>query len=207
MWDASANKWVNNGSLQGVKGDNGVTFVPSVTADGTMSWTNNGGMTNPEPVNLRGPAGKDGTNGKDAAADKTLGLNGVAVGQIVKVKAVDTTGKPIEWESVDGVSLVEQSIRSHRFTLAASAWTAANVNNMSLYSQELTDAFFQDTPASDYVYIITPVWPDSYDYTTFDIRPYDMLGTDGSILFYCTPINDQPPSEDLIIDILKIPYF
>lgn len=207
MWDASANKWVNNGSLQGVKGDDGVTFIPSVTADGTMSWINNGGMTNPEPVNLRGPAGKDGTNGKDAAADKTLGLTGVAVGQIVKVKSVDATGKPLEWESVNGVSLVEQSIRSKRFTLDPSAWTAENVNNMSLYTQELTDTFFQDTDNVNHVYIVTPIWSDSYDYTAFDIRPYDMLGTDGSILLHCTPINDQPPSKSLDIDILKIPYF
>ena len=207
MWDASANKWVNNGSLQGVKGDNGVTFTPAVTADGTLSWTNNGGMTNPEPVNLRGPAGKDGANGKDAAADKTLGLTGVVAGQIVKVKSVDATGKPLEWESVDGVSLVEQSIKSQRFTLDSAAWTAENLNNMALYTQELTDSFFQDTDTVNHVYIVTPVWADSYDYTAFDIRPYEELGTDGSIVFYCTPINDQPPSKNLTIDILKIPYF
>ena len=54
---------------------------------------------------------------------------------------------------------------------------------------------------------MTPVWADSYDYTAFDIRPYEELGTDGSIVFYCTPINDQPPSKNLTIDILKIPYF
>ena len=194
-------------SIRGAAGPKGVTFIPSVTADGTMRWTNNGGMTNPEPVNLRGPAGKDGANGKDAAADKTLGLTGVVAGQIVKVKSVDATGKPLEWESVTGVSLVEQSIRSKRFTLDPSAWTAENVNNMSLYTQELTDTFFQDTDNVNHVYIVTPIWSDSYDYTAFDIRPYDMLGTDGSILLHCTPINDQPPSKSLDIDILKIPYF
>ena len=78
---------------------------------------------------------------------------------------------------------------------------------MALYTQELTDSFFQDTDTVNHVYIVTPVWADSYDYTAFDIRPYEELGTDGSIVFYCTPINDQPPSKNLTIDILKIPYF
>ena len=38
----------------GTDGKDGVTFTPSVSADGTLSWTNNGGLTNPEPVNIVG---------------------------------------------------------------------------------------------------------------------------------------------------------
>lgn len=95
MWDGTKNKWVNNGSLQGVKGDNGVTFTPAVSDDGVLSWTNDGGLSNPEPVNIKG---KD---GNDAAADKTLGLTQATVGQIAKITAVDSEGRPTEWESVD----------------------------------------------------------------------------------------------------------
>ena len=35
----------------------GATFTPSVSADGTLSWTNNKGLTNPEPVNIKGEDG------------------------------------------------------------------------------------------------------------------------------------------------------
>lgn len=43
------------------------TFTPSVSADGTLSWTNNKGLTNPEPVNIKGPQGERGPAGADGA--------------------------------------------------------------------------------------------------------------------------------------------
>ena len=52
----------------GAAGNAGVTYTPSVSEDGVISWTNNGGLPNPEPVNIMGPRGadgKDGANGKD----------------------------------------------------------------------------------------------------------------------------------------------
>ena len=39
------------------------TFTPSVSADGTLSWTNNKGLPNPEPVNIKGPQGETGPQG------------------------------------------------------------------------------------------------------------------------------------------------
>lgn len=44
----------------------GATFTPSVSADGTLSWTNNKGLPNPDPVNITGPAGANGADGKSA---------------------------------------------------------------------------------------------------------------------------------------------
>lgn len=35
----------------------GATFTPSVSQNGDLSWTNDGGLPNPAPVNIRGPAG------------------------------------------------------------------------------------------------------------------------------------------------------
>lgn len=52
-----------SGEGGGADGEDGVTFYPSVDAAGTLSWTNDGGLANPEPVNImgpQGPAGKDG---------------------------------------------------------------------------------------------------------------------------------------------------
>ena len=41
----------------------GATFTPSVSADGTLSWSNDGGLPNPDPVNIRGPQGEQGIQG------------------------------------------------------------------------------------------------------------------------------------------------
>lgn len=47
----------------GAVGANGVTFTPSVDANGNLSWSNDGGLTNPATVNIKGPAGNDGKDG------------------------------------------------------------------------------------------------------------------------------------------------
>ena len=54
-------EWDN--STAGSDGEDGATFTPSVSADGTLSWTNNKGLTNPEPVNIKGPQGETGPQG------------------------------------------------------------------------------------------------------------------------------------------------
>ena len=52
-------------------GQSGVTFTPSVTVDGTLSWKNDGGLSNPAPVNLRGPTGLTGSMGPAGAKGDT----------------------------------------------------------------------------------------------------------------------------------------
>ena len=47
----------NIGAGTSSAGADGATFIPSVSADGTLSWTNNKGLTNPEPVNIKGEDG------------------------------------------------------------------------------------------------------------------------------------------------------
>ena len=37
---------------KGDKGDIGVVFTPSISSDGVLSWTNDGGLTNPPPISL-----------------------------------------------------------------------------------------------------------------------------------------------------------
>ena len=37
-----------------IKGDQGYVFIPSVDAESNISWTNDGGLPNPEPRNIRG---------------------------------------------------------------------------------------------------------------------------------------------------------
>lgn len=47
---------VTNGQ-KGDSGDDGVTFTPTVSEAGVISWTNDGGKVNPQPVNIKGPQG------------------------------------------------------------------------------------------------------------------------------------------------------
>lgn len=44
-------------------GENGVTYTPSVSPDGTLTWSNDGGLSNPSPVNILGPRGEVGPKG------------------------------------------------------------------------------------------------------------------------------------------------
>ena len=50
--------------LTGEPGADGVTFTPAVSSEGVISWTNNGGKTNPQPVNIKGPIGQTGPQGE-----------------------------------------------------------------------------------------------------------------------------------------------
>lgn len=52
-----------------------VVYTPSVSDDGVISWTNNGGLENPEPVNIKGADGKDGKDGTTVLVDNTTGEN------------------------------------------------------------------------------------------------------------------------------------
>jgi len=52
---------LNRGSTNGGGGTpDGVVYVPTVSENGDISWTNNGGLPNPQAVNIKGPEGNDG---------------------------------------------------------------------------------------------------------------------------------------------------
>lgn len=55
------------GSDTGGEGNDGVIFIPSVSEDGIISWTNNGGLPNPIPVDIKGPQGETGAKGDTGA--------------------------------------------------------------------------------------------------------------------------------------------
>ena len=98
IYDGVTHAWVNNGPLQGAKGEKGdkgdtgaqgepgkdgrpgaagapgatgTTFTPSVSEDGTLSWTNDGGKTNPASVNIKGPQGEQGPQGQPGVKGET----------------------------------------------------------------------------------------------------------------------------------------
>ena len=74
-----------------------VTTLPA-GSDATASM---GGTAENPLLNLGIPKGADGQGGGSGGTDISLGLTSATVGQTIKVKAVDTDGKPTAWEAVE----------------------------------------------------------------------------------------------------------
>ena len=60
--DANAAAEKANQAADNVK--DGTTYVPSVSDEGIISWTNKEGLPNPDPVNIKGAQGEPGTPGE-----------------------------------------------------------------------------------------------------------------------------------------------
>ncbi len=74
-----------------------VTTLPA-GSDATASM---GGTAENPLLNLGIPKGADGQGGGSGGTDISLGLTSATVGQTIKVKAVDTDGKPTAWEAAE----------------------------------------------------------------------------------------------------------
>lgn len=119
LWDVDTAAWTNIGSLQGPPGPagqdgadggpgpagadgsdgaNGATFTPAVSSDGVLSFTNDGGLPNPDPVNIKGepgtPGGKGdpGTPGTDGKTAYQYAVDGGYTGTEGEFQALMGTG-------------------------------------------------------------------------------------------------------------------
>lgn len=80
---------------QGAQGAQGVTFTPSVSEAGVLSWTNNGGLTNPASVNIKGAtgaAGTAGTAGQDGADGVSPTVAATKSGTVTTLTITDVNG-------------------------------------------------------------------------------------------------------------------
>ena len=74
-----------------------VTTLPA----GSNATASMGGTAENPLLNLGIPKGADGQGGDSGGTDISLGLTSATVGQTIKVKAVDTDGKPTAWEAAE----------------------------------------------------------------------------------------------------------
>lgn len=79
---------------QGDTGARGITFTPVVDSEGNISWSNDGGLENPQAVNITGPQGDTGAKGDTGPQ----GEKGTTF-----VPSVDTDGN-ISWSNTDGIA-------------------------------------------------------------------------------------------------------
>lgn len=132
---------------QGIKGDNGTTFTPSVDTNGNLSWTNNGGLSNPPTVNIKGQKGDTG----DAATISIGTVTTLPAGSQATVENVGTPtasifnfGLPQGAQGEKGGTYVAQIQTSNGEPLQVTAEQIAqntefgisNAQNWSAFSQE-----------------------------------------------------------------------
>lgn len=79
---------------QGDAGVRGITFTPVVDSRGNISWSNDGGLENPQTVNITGPQGDTGAKGDTGPQ----GEKGTTF-----IPSVDTDGN-ISWSNTDGIA-------------------------------------------------------------------------------------------------------
>lgn len=130
MWVFDGTNWNNAGKIQGPQGPKGdpgpqgeqgpvgpkgeqgdtgargITFTPVVDSKGNISWSNDGGLENPQTVNITGPQGDTGAKG-DTGPQGEKGEAGGAGPKGDKgttfVPSVDTDGN-ISWSNTDGIT-------------------------------------------------------------------------------------------------------
>lgn len=79
----------------GADGEDGATFTPSVSEAGVLSWTNDKGLPNPDPVNIKGPPGEGG--GTTAGVSSFNGRTGVVVPASGDYTATMVGARPSTW--------------------------------------------------------------------------------------------------------------
>ena len=118
---------------QGAKGDTGPYFTPSVSAEGILSWSNNGGLDNPVSVSIKGPQGETGAKGDTGAqgeqgpagpneitADTATSINGMLKGAGGKVT-----------QAAGGVDYLTPPVMASSLPASGAALTANTIYNVS----------------------------------------------------------------------------
>ena len=157
----------------GLKGDTGPYFTPAVSAEGVISWSNNGGLDNPASVSIKGPQGDTGAKGDTGAqgeqgpagpneitADTATNINGLLKGAGGKVaQAVGDTDyltPPVMASSLpaSGAALTANTIYNasspvgtYVFTPPASGWAHGTFTTGSSVSVSFSGTFIGAAPA------------------------------------------------------------
>lgn len=97
----------------------GATFTPSISNEGVLSWSNDKALTNPEPVNIRGPQGETGPQGLSAIAS-------TCTGTLISSQWLDRT-QSVAAPGVTPDSIVIVSPTPESFSLYSASGMRANV--------------------------------------------------------------------------------
>lgn len=144
IWNGSA--WVNWGRIEGAPGEdgnNGVTFTPSVSVAGVLSWTNNGDLPNPAPVDIKGAGGESAYVTTVPATLTASGWSGST--QTVSISAITA--------NVDGDVGLAPTATADQVTAAASAMLLSTAQAAG----SITITAFGEVPSVDIPIIVRVV--------------------------------------------------
>lgn len=169
---------INAGTIvapQGEAGKNGVTFMPSVSEAGVLSWTNDGGLANPDPVNIKGDAAVITESDvaswgftKNAGTITEIKMNGSSKGTsgVVDLGTVLTEHQSLEnYVTLDGIqnitgkkTVIPPANKDNSNQIATTAWAGRRYKSIADFG------FTSQTTVKAIVQKIIDNW---YEYCTF----------------------------------------
>lgn len=183
IYDGVSGEWINNGTIQGAKGDTGAagtTFTPHVDGNGNLSWTNDGGLDNPTTQNIRGAAGakgETGAAGKSAyAAAVEAGYTGTEATFYAALTAMPYHNARHLPDGADPITVKAGNIE-------ASAVETAKIKDKAVTMAKLAD----HAVSVDYTATLNTTWSGS-------AAPYTKEQTINGILATDKPLIDIVPS-------------
>ena len=183
IYDGVSGEWINNGTIQGAKGDTGAagtTFTPHLDGNGNLSWTNDGGLDNPETQNIRGAKGdkgETGAAGKSAyAAAVEAGYTGTEATFYAALTAMPYHNARHLPDGADPITVKAGNIE-------ASAVETAKIKDKAVTMAKLAD----HAVSVDYTTTLNTTWSGS-------AAPYTKEQTINGILATDKPLIDLVPS-------------
>ena len=183
IYDGVSGEWINNGTIQGAKGDTGAagtTFTPHLDGNGNLSWTNDGGLDNPATQNIRGaagPKGETGAAGKSAyAAAVEAGYTGTEATFYAALTAMPYHNARHLPDGADPITVKAGNIE-------ASAVETAKIKDKAVTMAKLAD----HAVSVDYTATLNTTWSGS-------AAPYTKEQTINGILATDKPLIDLVPS-------------
>ena len=183
IYDGVSGEWINNGTIQGAKGDTGAagtTFTPHLDGNGNLSWTNDGGLENPATQNIRGaagPKGETGAAGKSAyAAAVEAGYTGTEATFYAALTAMPYHNARHLPDGADPITVKAGNIE-------ASAVETAKIKDKAVTMAKLAD----HAVSVDYTVTLDTTW-------SGDAAPYTKEQTINGILAADAPLIDLAPS-------------
>ena len=212
--------------IQGVKGDTGATYTPTVSQEGVISWTNNGDLPNPDPVDITGPQGFSPV----ANVVKENGVSTITITDSTGTTTAEVTDGSVSDVVVNGTSVVNNGIANIDIVenyatgltgciLSGSVDESGlpNILGVNAEKDTLSIKASQDTPivlntASGERVSITYVGPTFFNAQRAYEKIYLFLKTDGTV-YLCTGTytisNTQPQTPalgDVWRDMSVFPY-
>ena len=183
IYDGVSGEWINNGTIQGAKGDTGAagtTFTPHLDGNGNLSWTNDGGLDNPETQNIRGAKGDKGETG---AAGKSAYAAAVEAGYTGTEATFYAALTAMPYHNARHLPDGADPITVKAGNLEASAVETAKIKDKAVTMAKLAD----HAVSVDYTVTLNTTWSGS-------AAPYTKEQTINGILAADAPLIDLAPS-------------